>query len=183
LILNLLSSGICPLYFCLGINIIMSNCYLQYYCIVDLSKFILREKTLKRWAKVKNKVLYLHSHEKLQWILDVQGRMLPRRPTEESHQCSECTELSMLRSHKFTYTVCTEALSIHNLKSHGVGYATVPKITVVYTDTAHHNLDLILGSLSWILESLIKFSHTATHLPLKTCHLSTNPKFLLCYLP
>jgi hypothetical protein len=36
---------------------------------------------------------------------------------------------STVKVHKFTCTVCTVVLSIHNLKLHGIGYVTVTKIT------------------------------------------------------
>jgi hypothetical protein len=84
--------------------------------------------------------------------------MTPRSPPlRKSHKCLGYIEFSAPKLLRFTYTVCTVALSAHNLKPRGAGYIPVTEITNVHINTAHQKLDLISCSLSQILWMLDSF--------------------------
>jgi hypothetical protein len=99
--------------------------------------------------------------------------------SRKNHDCSGCIELGTLKLLKFTYAVCTEGLNILKLKTHGVGYITVTKITTVHIKTTHPKLDFIFFSYHDYCGYLTHFSHHTTQLSIKTYSLSRNFKFLL----
>jgi hypothetical protein len=57
-----------------------------------------------------------------EYTLVIHRYVVPRRlPLRKTHKCSECIVFSALKLPKFTSTICVVDLTIHNLKSHGVG--------------------------------------------------------------